>query len=166
MYSGTDEELSYQWDQRNVERLGRRAERAIPGGEELIRSAALITTTKSFSCIRTPVRWPGLTRFPPIADFDASLGLQEVALVDPLNPNAQKFVYLGMKKAGTSPQFAGQSVYVSYSRDANADQWIDGRSFCDNDPEKLSASNTGYGPNRRGKVYVNGANCQTTPGPT
>ncbi len=75
---------------------------------------------------------------------------QAIAIVDPLNPANVKFVYLVRKSGGSS--FNVTNGYVSYVRDADADQWIDRFSFQPTDPEKLGTSNTGYGPNLHGTV--------------
>src|SRR5262249_12406181 len=54
-------------------------------------------------------------------------------------------------KAGGS-SFTAANGYVSYVRDANADEWIDRYSLRADDREILGVSNTGYGPNLAGTV--------------
>jgi hypothetical protein len=68
-------------------------------------------------------------------------------LADPLDPTKRRYVYLYLKATG--PKAGG---YVTYTRDADADEWIDRDSFTASDPEKLGSSNTGYGPNLSGDV--------------
>jgi hypothetical protein len=75
---------------------------------------------------------------------------QQVAVTDPLDPTNVRYVYLFLKSGG--PSFDAQNGYVRYQRDPNADEWIDRYSFAPDDPEKLGASNTGYGPNLSGTV--------------
>src|SRR5207245_198827 len=78
-----------------------------------------------------------------------------VAIIDPLDQTT-KFVYLFLRAGGSS--FTVSNGYVSYVRDANADEWIDKCSFRDDSTEKLGTSNTGYGPNLSGTV------CRTVSG--
>lgn len=153
VYSGTDEELSYAWDSEKWNASGTGPNAEYPPAKPdpvagLDHDDEIVFMYQDAGDMAPPTALPT-----DDADFDAAEGLQEVALADSLNPDVAKFVYLGMKKPGTSPQFADQSVYVSYDRDDNADQWIDRNSFCDEDPEKLGTSNTGYGPNRSGRVF-------------
>jgi hypothetical protein len=75
---------------------------------------------------------------------------QEVALADPLDPGNTRYVYLFLNPAGST--FSPANGYVTYLRDADADQWIDAATFAPDDPEKLGSSNTGYGPNLSGTV--------------
>ena len=67
---------------------------------------------------------------------------RRVDLTDPLNPLAQRFVYV-MKAApdGPRPAFDASNGYVNYERDANADYF-----------EKSESSYDGYGNARRGVV--------------
>ena len=66
---------------------------------------------------------------------------RRIDLTDPLNPLAQRFVYV-MKAApdGPRPAFDASNGYVSYERDANADYF-----------EKSESSYDGYGNARRGR---------------
>jgi hypothetical protein len=83
----------------------------------------------------------------------APLGTSEghaIAIVDPLDVANLKFVYLYRKPGGTS--FNASNGYVSYQRDADADEWIDRYSIAADDPETLGVSNTDYGPNLPGTV--------------
>ena len=74
-----------------------------------------------------------------------------VRVADPLNPALEAYVYLFLRNGGSSFT-AATSPYVTMTRDANADEWIDRHSFAPDDPEKIGTSNTGYGPNLPGTV--------------
>jgi hypothetical protein len=84
-------------------------------------------------------------------------GGQVVSVADPAAPGTVGYVYLFLKDGG-SEYTAATSPYVTMTRDANADEWIDRYSFAPDDPEKLGTSNTGYGPNLPGTV------CRTAAG--
>jgi hypothetical protein len=88
------------------------------------------------------------------------VGGQTVAIADPKNPAATKFIYLFLQPGGSS--FTHQNSEIKHVRDANADEFIDRGSFTDASPEKLGTSNTGYGPNLPGTV-CNGPNGTTAP---
>jgi hypothetical protein len=77
--------------------------------------------------------------------------VQQVALLDPLDATAQRFVYVVQLSEVPLEQPAG---YVNYQRHADADQWIDRHFFTPDDPQKLGSSNTGYGSNLSGTVCV------------
>jgi hypothetical protein len=81
---------------------------------------------------------------------------QVVTVADPVSPGTVGYVYLFLKEGG-SEYTAATSPYVTMTRDAAADEWIDRHSFAPDDPEKLGTSNTGYGPNLPGTV------CRTDP---
>src|SRR5678815_5249379 len=46
-----------------------------------------------------------------------------VAIVDPLDLGNTRYIYLFLKAGGSS--FNAANGYVTYTRDANADEWID-----------------------------------------
>jgi hypothetical protein len=152
IYSGTDEELNYEWD---VERWSN-ADPNDPLARYLGAMPDPVTGLDHDDEIAFMYRDAGTAAAPGAVpadpDFDPAGGLQVVTLHDPLNPGLPKFVYLGLKREGKAAKFAGQPHYVHYLRDENADQWIDRHFFRDEDPEKLGTSNTGYGVNRKGKV--------------
>ena len=75
---------------------------------------------------------------------------QAVAVVDPLDPAATRYLYLFRTEGGSS--YTAETAEVQMQRHADADQWIDRGSFAADDPEKLGTSNTGYGPNLPGTV--------------
>ncbi|PTU31223.1 hypothetical protein CJD38_07675 [Stenotrophobium rhamnosiphilum] len=154
VYSGTDEELTYQWD---VERWSN-----ADSSDPVAHFASTMQDPVSgfddddeIAFMYSDAGAHALTlSLPSDPNLDTTFGLQEVALLDPLSkdPTSTKFVYIGVKKSGTANQWHGQSHYVSYTRDDNADQWIDRNFFRDEDPQKLGTSNTNYGPNHHGKV--------------
>jgi hypothetical protein len=149
IYSGTDLELTYAWDT-----------------ESWAKSEGMCTTAYA------PGSWP---KPDPVPTLDAddeivfmasdagrlqaplgallpagAIAAQLLVLADPLDPAASRYVYLVRKPGGSS--FDVSNSYVSYVRDANADEWIDRNSFASGDPEQLGSSNTGYGPNLAGPV--------------
>jgi hypothetical protein len=149
IYSGTDPELNYVWD----------LERWNPG--------TTADGCNSVPQVGRPDPVPGIDnddeivfmaqdageRAPPLIVPDNAKPQadgQEIVITDPLDPANVSYVYLFRKVGGSS--FRNQAVYVNYTRDANADQWIDRTFFADNDPEKLGSSNTGYGANLSGTV--------------
>jgi len=75
---------------------------------------------------------------------------QSVAVVDPLDPAATRYVYLFRQEGGSS--FSWKNGAVRMQRDADADRWLDRGSWADSDPEKLGTSNRGYGANLPGTV--------------
>ena len=79
-----------------------------------------------------------------------------IAVADPLAPDSVGYVYL-FRQPGGSSFTAATSPYVTMTRDADADEWIDRHTFAPDDPVKLGTSNTGYGPNLPGTV------CRTSP---
>ena len=152
VYSGTDEELNYEWDLERWDNSdpngctanyvkGRRD--PVPGfddDDEVVFMASDAGTMAPFGAR------------PDDPDLDPDERLKQVQLIDPLSPQTQRVVYLGLKRPGATAAFHDREHYVSYQRDANADQWIDRSFFAPDDPEKLGTSNTGYGPNRSGVV--------------
>jgi hypothetical protein len=155
IYSGTDKELTYAWDV-----------------ESWKKTDGLCTASYPPSVGPTPDPVPGLDDDDEItfmardAGQQAPLALlpppgtsdgQAIALIDPLDPLNPKFVYLFRRAGGSS--FDASNGYVAYTRDADADEWIDRYSIAADDPEVLGVSNTGYGPNLSGTV------CRTASSP-
>jgi hypothetical protein len=155
IYSGTDKELTYEWDVESWKKTAGRCRAEYPATDD--------------------TRMKGFPTEDPVATFDdddelvfmaSDAGTQvpddaagppgtttdryEVRLDDPLNPAGERFVYLFLNENG--PSFDKDNGYVDYRRDANADEWVDRNSFSPTDPEKLGTSNTGYGPNLPGTV--------------
>jgi hypothetical protein len=149
-YSGTDEELTYEWDTESWKKTAGECEAQYAAGasamqdpvETLDDDDEIVFMADDAGTAQAPLDATG-----PAGTTDQR---QEVALVDPLDPSVQRFVYLFQKDGGTS--FTADNGYVHYDRDANADEYIDRDSFADSDLEKLGSSNTGYGPNLAGTV--------------
>ncbi|HWH32140.1 MAG TPA: hypothetical protein VNU01_05655, partial [Egibacteraceae bacterium] len=73
----------------------------------------------------------------------------EVAVLDPTSGRTS-YVYLFQQEGGSA--YDASNGYVTFARDADADEYLDRYSFAEADPEKLGTSNTGYGPNLPGTV--------------
>lgn len=146
-YSGTDKELTYEWDVESWKRIAGECNAEYPAGEsamedpvETLDDDDEVVFMASDAGEKAPAENPeGITG-----------QRQEVTLVDPTDPTGTSFVYLFTKEGGSA--FTADNGYVHYERDANADQWIDRSFFADDDPEKLGTSNRGYGPNLSGTV--------------
>jgi hypothetical protein len=80
---------------------------------------------------------------------------QAVAVVDPLDPTGTRYLYLFRKPGGSS--FSARTSPVQMTRTADADRWLDRKSFAEGSTEALGISNTGYGPNTPGTVCDRGA---------
>src|SRR4051812_6312648 len=155
VYSGTDEELTYQWDVESWKKTAGQCQAQYSPGQGAMQDP--VATLDDDDEIALNEADAG-----PQAPVDARGPLhtgperQEVALADPLNPGDVRYVYLFLRPGGST--FTAANGPVRYQRDANADEWIDRYSFLPDDPEKLGTSNTGYGPNLEGTV------CRTAPG--
>jgi hypothetical protein len=159
IYSGTDPELSYAWDTESWGMTQGRCARAYDSG-------AGSGVNKGVAA-PTPDPVAGLDADDEIVFMAADAGGiappgsrpsgvksdpgQQIVLIDPLDPATQRHVYLFRKDGGSA--FQGQH-YVRYTRDADADEWIDRHRFTDDDPEKLGTSNTNYGANLTGTICV------------
>ncbi|MDQ3915451.1 MAG: Ig-like domain-containing protein [Actinomycetota bacterium] len=155
IYSGTDKELTYAWDTESWKKTAGRCEAEYPAKD-----------TSKLKGFPTTDPVPTLDHDDEVVFMAGDAGLradldvqgppgtgdrrQEIALADPRDPAAERYVYLFTKASG--PKFTADNGYVDYERDANADEWIDRHSFASNDPEKLGTSNTPYGPNLSGTV--------------
>jgi hypothetical protein len=155
-YSGTDEELSYEWDTEAWKMTAGECAKEYPADDSAtpVNEAAPmqdpvaalddddeIAFMASDAGERAPDGAPGPMESGPTR--------QEIAIADPLTGSVS-FVYLFLRPGGSS--FDASNGYVHYERDANADEWIDRDTFSDADPEKLGSSNRGYGPNLAGTV--------------
>ena len=149
VYSGTDEELTYEWDVESWMKTAGECEAAYPPGVEATQDPA--TTLDDDDEIVFMASDAGeqveLDTQGPAGTGDQR---HEIALVDPLDPTTQRYVYLFTKPGGSS--FDETNGYVTYDRDDNADEYIDQNRFERNDPELVGSSNTGYGPNLSGTV--------------
>ena len=162
VYSGTDKELTYEWDTEAWKMTAGECfkeyppdDPATPQNEAAAMQDPVLTLDDddeiAFMASDAGPRAP--------ADALGPLGTgsnrQEVAITDPLT-GAVSYVYLYLRPGGSD--FHAGNGYVRYERDANADEYIDRFSFLRADPEVLGVSNTGYGPNLAGTV------CRTAPG--
>ena len=148
-YSGTDKEISYEWDVESWKKTAGECLARYPSGVEATQDPVLtlddddeIVFMASDAGPQAPLETLG-----PAGTGELK---QEVALLDPRDPAKQRFVYLFTREGGS--KFTAANGYVDYQRDENADEWIDRYTFAENDPEKLGTSNTGYGPNLEGTV--------------
>jgi hypothetical protein len=148
-YSGTDKELTYAWDDERWKRVEGECSAAYPAGEGPTPDPVATLDDDdeiAFMASDAGAQAP-LVALPPAG---ATQGYG-IAIVDPLDPlAAPRFVYLFLKAGGSS--FTPADGYVEYTRDANADEWIDRFSIAEDDPEILGVSNTDYGPNLAGTV--------------
>lgn len=149
VYSGTDEELSYAWDlERWKPNDSADGCSAVPPVGTPDPIAGLDNDDELVFMAKDAGSMAPAGALPP--DVPAGSAGQLINVADPLNPASTRVVYLYQKPGGSS--FRAQQHYVRYTRDLNADQWIDRSFFADNDPEKLGSSNTGYGANLSGTV--------------
>ncbi len=154
IYSGTDQELTYEWDAETWRKTAGTCSAQYPDGyaatQDPVGSLDLddeIVFQAADAGDRAPAdalgpRGTGNSR-------------QEVAVIDPVT-GATSYVYLFTQDGGS--RFDATNGYVTYERAADADEWIDRHSFANGDPEQLGSSNTGYGPNLSGTV------CRTAAG--
>ena len=156
IYSGTDKELTYKWDNETWRKIDGQCTATYPVGfadpnpdpvPGLDNDDEIVFMASDAGTVAPPgAPWPA-----------GATDSQAVVLTDPLDAATLRYVYLFRKPGGSS--FDASNGYVSYVRDADADEWIDRHSFADDDPEKLGSSNTGYGPNLAGTV------CRTSQAP-
>ncbi|MEY2469625.1 MAG: hypothetical protein QOF21_2323, partial [Actinomycetota bacterium] len=149
IYSGTDTELTYQWDAESWRMTEGVCAKQYPANTGATTDP--VTTLDDddevvFMASDAGSRAP--TGQPPPKGTHSSQG-REVSVVDPLRP-LSTYVYLFLREGGS--QFDAANGYVHYERHADADQWIDRDNFAKGDYEQLGSSNTGYGPNLAGTV--------------
>jgi hypothetical protein len=147
-YSGTDKELTYAWQTESWKKTDGQCVAAYPPGAAPTPDP--VATLDDDDEIVFMASDAGLQAPLAVLSPPGTSNGQAVALVDPLNPTQPTFVYLFLRAGGSS--FDASSGYVDYTRDANADEWIDRHSIAADDPEILGVSNTGYGPNLAGDV--------------
>lgn len=158
-YSGTDEELSYQWDRERWSNddpqlpYARYDDAPTPDPVSgLDHDDEIVFMARDAGTAMAP-------RGARPAAIDAAAGVQQVLLSDALSPATPRYAYLALKPAGARGAFHGRLHYVDYQpgaiyneRSFDPDQWIDRHFFQDDDPEKLGTRLTNYGPNREGVV--------------
>ena len=140
-YSGTDEELTYQWDQEAWKKVSGQCDASYDPANDPSSMKGDPTTDPvptfddddelSFYYSDAGAQAPADAPAPvgTISTYDAQPGFrprQEIQLTDPLT-GSSRYVYLFLTKQG--PSFDAGNGYVHYQRDANADQWIDRNSF-------------------------------------
>jgi hypothetical protein len=148
LYSGTDQELTYEWDEETWRKTAGECAAEYPEGYEPTPdpvSTLDLDDEIAFQAADAGERAPA-DGLGPEGTGDVR---QELAVVDPLT-GATSYLYLFTRAGGSS--FDATNGYVDYQRAPDADEWIDRYSFADDDPEKLGTSNTGYGPNLAGSV--------------
>ena len=148
MYSGTDTELTYQWDTESWKMTAGECDRQyLPGDGP---TADPVPTLDDDDEIVFMASDAG-TQAPAgaLGPIGTTAERQEVVLTDPLN-GAVSYAYLFLRDGGS--RFTADDGYVRYERHADADEWIDRHAFASGDPEQLGSSNTGYGPNLAGTV--------------
>ncbi|TMB46007.1 MAG: hypothetical protein E6J55_02815 [Deltaproteobacteria bacterium] len=151
-YSQTDKELTYAWDVEAWKKTAGQCSATYPSSPPSMTGPMPdpVSTLDDDDEIVFMARDTGaqvpLGTLPPPGTSNG----QAVAITDPLDPSSVRFVYLFLRPGGSA--FNTSNGYVSYVRDADADEWIDKCSFRDDSPEKLGSSNSGYGPNLSGTV--------------
>jgi hypothetical protein len=150
IYSGTDEELTYVWDDESWKKTGGTCSTLSSEGIPTADPVAGLDDDDEVVFMASDAGAKAPADGPAPSGADAS-SRKEIALVDALDLGVS-YVYLFLKPGGSS--FNAANGYVHYERDANADEWIDEKSFLESDPEKLGSSNHGYGPNIPGTVCV------------
>ncbi|HEY0974574.1 MAG TPA: PKD domain-containing protein [Solimonas sp.] len=158
-YSGTDEELSYQWDSERWSNddpqvpLARYDDAPTPDPVTgLDHDDEVVFMARDAGTAMAP-------RGARPADVDAAAAVQQVLLADALSPATPRYAYLALKPQGARGVYHGRLHYVDYQHGAiynersyEPNQWIDRYFFRDDDPEKLGTRLTNYGPNREGVV--------------
>jgi Bacterial Ig domain/RTX calcium-binding nonapeptide repeat (4 copies) len=155
-YSGTDKELTYEWDVEAWKMTEGECVKQYPNDDPATpenEAAAMQDPVLTFDDDDEIVFMAGDAGPQAPASQLGPLGTganrQEISITDPLTGD-RSFVYLFLRPGGSG--FNATNGYVRYERDANADEWIDKDTFPDGHPENLGSSNEGYGPNMDGTV--------------
>jgi hypothetical protein len=149
VYSGTDKELTYAWDVEAWRHTDGECVASYPASIGATPDpVAGLDDDDEIALMASDAggRAPAGARGPS----GTGTSRQEVRLIDATDLGGAGYVYLFLRDGGSS--FDTTNGYVHFERAPDADRWIDRGSFADDDPEKLSASNTGYGPNLSGTV--------------
>jgi hypothetical protein len=148
IYSGTDTELTYQWDTESWKMTGGVCEREyLPSDGPMVDPVPTVDDDDEivFMASDAGPQAPAGAYGPSGTKTER----QEVAVTDPLS-GATGYAYLFLRPTGSG--FDAGNGYVHYERAADADQWIDKGSFPSGSTEALGTSNGGYGPNLEGPV--------------
>lgn len=147
-YSGTDKELSYEWDVESWKKTDGQCNAQYPPSVGVTEDPVATFDDDDeivFMASDAGLQAPAIA-IPPLG---TSNGIG-ITIIDPLDLATIRYVYLFLRAGGSA--FDASNGYVDYVRDANADEWIDRYSIREDDPEILGVSNTGYGPNLPGTV--------------
>ena len=159
IYSGTDTELTYQWDTEAWKMTAGECTKAYPNGARAARDPVPTLDDDDeivFMASDAGGRAPQHHAAP--VGVNSWRG-REVAVRDPVH-RTTRYLYLFLRPGGG--HFSKGNGYVRYERHADADQWIDRDSFVKGSTEQLGSSNTGYGPNLQGTVCdANGVHRQS-----
>jgi len=151
LYSGTDTELTYQWDTESWKKTAGECTTEYPPGDGPV--ADPVSTLDDDDEIAFMASDAGSPAPPDATAPPDTTGVgMEVTIADPLHGEDTRSVTLYRRSGGSA--FDATNGYVRYVRDADADQWIDRFSFPGDALrlETLGTSNTGYGPNLSGTV--------------
>ncbi len=148
-YSGTDTELTYQWDVESWKMVDGVCTKAYPSGQGAMTDPVATLDDDDEVVVMASDAGPQAPATARGPKGTTSTRRQEIRIVDPLSGNPS-FAYLFLRRDGSG--FDASNGYVHYQRHPDADQWIDRASFVAGDPEQLGSSNTGYGPNLSGPV--------------
>jgi hypothetical protein len=148
VYSGTDKELSYEWDVESWKKTAGECFTEYEEGDGPTQDPVL--TLDDDDEVVFMASDAGAQAPPTSAPSDVGDARQEVKITDPADPTSVRYVYLFTREGG--PDIDADDYYVDYQRDENADQWVDRSFWAGDDPEKLGTSNRGYGPNLSGPV--------------
>jgi hypothetical protein len=159
LYSGTDTELTYQWDTEAWKMTAGECTKAYPAGVGVTKDPVPTLDDDDEISFMASDTGPRAPRHAAPPGGTRKWRGREVAVVDPLR-SMSSYAYLFLRPHGS--HFTTANGYVHYQRAANADQWIDRDSFVKGDYEQLGVSNTGYGPNLNGTVCdANGTHRQS-----
>ena len=148
-YSGTDQELTYQWDVESWKKTAGTCTTAYPAGQSaMVDPVPTLDDDDEIVFMASDIGPQAPTG--AAAPLHTTSAPHVVTVTDPADPAATGYVYLYLKPGGS--KFNAGNGYVNYTRDANADQWIDRDSFPTGSTEALGLGNTGYGPNIEGTV--------------
>jgi hypothetical protein len=149
LYSGTDTELTYQWDTEAWKMTAGVCAKQYPAGGRATKDPVPTLDDDDEVVVMASDAGTRAPRGHAAPKGTSSWRGREVSVVDPLHATT-RYVYLFLRPGGS--RFTGANGYVHYERHADADQWIDRDSFAKGDTEQLGSSNTGYGPNLAGTV--------------
>jgi len=149
LYSGTDTELTYQWDTESWKMTAGACTRQYPAGVGVTKDPVATFDDDDEVVLMASDTGPKAPSKQPRPKGTTSWQGREITVVDPLRASST-YAYLFLRPGGS--RFNRSNGYVHYERLSNADEWIDRDTFAKGDLEQLGSSNTGYGPNLAGTV--------------